>query len=153
MRIRPNAVFCHHCGRPIPAAQIAAAAAPVSAVQTGDLQPETTVVEKPVEKLLAEPPVEQKSVSNSANGSATGSLESPAAKNETIAAEPETAAEIAPINNEKNAAPPIRRTKRYVRQTEYIWEASDAPVWQILLFAVLILAAVAALIYINITLR
>lgn len=153
-QIRPNAVFCHHCGRPIPAAQIAHAA-PVRAAQTGDLQPEKAVI---VEKPSLEPLPEQKPNSNSSNGSITDSLEmSGTAKSEIITVEPETAAPVAPPNNEKTgekiAAPSIRRTKRYVRQTEYIWEPSDAPVWQILLFALLILAAVAALIYISIMLR
>lgn len=177
-KTRAHAVFCHHCGRPLPQ-QIAVAAQTAqvqnSAVET-DIDEQTfvepTVVEKTfVEQIFVEPKKIESPVAppaaTSDNGKDNGtiatvreSLDS-IVRAETVTAKVEPDAHAndlpqkpAPEIGETPFAPTTKRkTKRYVSETEYIWEADEAPAWRILLFALLALVAVAILIWISSTLK
>lgn len=138
--MRPNAVFCHHCGRPV-AAQ--------NKVAPDDDNITIT------EKTFVEPQPAEPARGDSAKNAALLETDSNGTRVETTIPKLETNVELAPASKTKPvAAPPRRRrTTRFVGETEYVWEAADAPVWRILLLAIIILAAVAALIWFGATLR
>ena len=145
--LRPNAVFCHHCGRPL---TTSGSNSPEAVSATQDLSAENLPVEN--ETVLAETPtviktmpVETLEKSETANGAnAISNLsETPAANN----SQGETAV--------KNPAQQqvVRRAKRYVSRTEYVWEESNAPNVRIMFFSLLALLLIVLLLWLNNFLR
>ncbi len=146
--LRPNAVFCHHCGRSLTNSE------PDShVVSTQDLSAESLPVEN--ETVLAETPtvikttavkpvapLESLETPNGA-GAATGLNKINTADGSQIA-----------VMVKKPAQQQVtRRAKRYVSRTEYVWEESNAPNVRIMLFSLLALLLVGLLLWLNNFLR
>ena len=147
--LRPNAVFCHHCGRSLTNSE-----SDLHVGATQGLSSENLPVEN--ETVLAETSTVIKTTAPAApvgtlerieNTNGAGAI---ADINETSRAK-NTQSDTA---IKKPAQQQVtRRAKRYVSRTEYVWEESSAPTVRIMLFSLLALLLVALLLWLNNFLR
>lgn len=145
--VRPNAVFCHHCGRPLSIVK-----ADATVTETQNLAAENVLVERDT-VLEEEPPtivstvkpVETPEKSQNNNGRA---LES-----ESTAAELTNPNSAAATKKKPGRAAVVVQPKQAVKSREYVWMEASVPAWRIILFPLLAFAAVALLLWLNNFLR
>lgn len=141
--LRPNAVFCHHCGRSLSPSE---SSSPV--IETQNLSAEKLPIEdKPaltetIVKTPVMPVATVEKLETANNGAAAARI-----TNLTEA--------IASSRSQGGTSPQQKtpRAKRYVSRTEYVWEESTAPTARIILFSLLALLLVALLLWFNNFLR
>lgn len=141
--MRPKASFCHSCGHSLDEFKGGKASAPA---QTQELNAEMLKTGSETVIVESEPLVE--AIPTQTNGATTVIIEEKSdveAKPEIVEPPAETAVATAPAAPKKK----VRKTKRYVAQSEYIWEESDAPNWSILIVSVLSLVLVVVLLWLG----
>lgn len=161
--IRANAVFCHHCGRPLApqAKPVVAEPPPVAGkpdLSATDPSLKTDAAVNPLPQPAAaprgaEPLASFERFDDSNNRIDKASVAIAATNQNDAASRPNGSLATDNSRNESAAIPIKRRTKRYVSRTEYVWEAAETPSWRILLLAVLILVLVAVLVWLSNLLR
>jgi cobalamin biosynthesis Mg chelatase CobN len=143
--MRPKASFCHSCGHSLNDFKGGKVPPPAPA-QTQELNAEMLKTGNETVIVESEPLVE--TVLERTNGATTVIIEETSdveAKPEIVEPHSETIATPAPAAPKKK----VRKTKRYVAQSEYIWEESDAPNWSILIVSVLSLVLVVVLLWLG----
>ena len=146
--LRPNAVFCHHCGRSLTSAEAGSHVAATQGLSAENLPVEndTVLAETPtVIKTTTVAPIGTPNKLETSNG--TGAI-ADLNETDTVSGSRHEAIVKKPAQQQVT-----RRAKRYVSRTEYVWEESSAPNVRIMLFSLLALLLVTLLLWLNNFLR